>query len=50
MPKRTTIILEDDIYKMLVEESIKRYGNVRSLSKVVNELLDKALREHKKGA
>jgi predicted CopG family antitoxin len=39
MPKRTTLILDDDVYRKLVEESVKRYGTVRALSKVVNELL-----------
>jgi predicted CopG family antitoxin len=39
MPKRTTLILDDDVYRKLVGESVKRYGIVRALSKVVNELL-----------
>jgi hypothetical protein len=39
MPKRTTLILDDDVYKFLVEESIKRYGTTRALSRVVNELI-----------
>jgi len=39
MPKRTTVILDDDVYEMLVRESIRRYGTARSLSKVLNELL-----------
>lgn len=39
MPKRTTVILDDDVYEMLVRESIKRYGTTRALSKVLNELL-----------
>ena len=43
MPRRTTIILEDDIYERLVQESLRRYGTVRALSKVVNELLREAL-------
>jgi len=43
MPKRTTLILDDDIYKRLVEESIKRYGTTRALSRVVNELLRERL-------
>jgi hypothetical protein len=45
MPKRTTIILEDDVYRMLVEESIKAYGSVKNISRVVNEILKKALKE-----
>ena len=43
MPKRTTLILDDDVYRKLVEESVKRYGTVRALSKVVNELLRERL-------
>jgi predicted CopG family antitoxin len=39
MPRRTTIILEEDVYEMLVRESIKRYGTARALSKVLNEIL-----------
>jgi len=45
MPKRTSIILDDDIYEKLVEESLKRYGTPRAISKVLNELL----REHLSG-
>ncbi len=43
MPKRTTVILEDDIYERLVKESIRRYGTTRALSKVLNELLRESL-------
>lgn len=39
MPKRTTIILDDDIYKKLTRESIRRYGSVKAISKVLNDLL-----------
>ena len=39
MYKRTTVMLEEDIYEKLVEESLKRYGSTRALSKVLNELL-----------
>ncbi len=39
MPKRTTVIIDDDVYEKLVRESIRRYGTVRALSKVLNELL-----------
>ena len=45
MPKRTTLILDDDVYEMLLKESVRRYGSSRALSKVVNELLRKALRD-----
>lgn len=36
MPK-TTIILEDDIYKKLVKEAVEKYGTTRTLSKLINE-------------
>jgi predicted CopG family antitoxin len=39
MSKRTSVLLEEDVYKKLVEESLKRYGTVKALSKVLNELL-----------
>jgi predicted CopG family antitoxin len=39
MPRRTTVILDDDIYEKLVRESIRRYGTTRALSRVLNELL-----------
>ncbi|RLI11835.1 hypothetical protein DRO33_03455 [Candidatus Bathyarchaeota archaeon] len=42
MIKRTTIILEDDVYEALVRESVRRYGTTKAISKVVNELLRKA--------
>ena len=44
MPRRTTLILDDDVYEMLLRECARRYGSSRALSKVVNELLRKALR------
>ena len=43
MVKRTTILLDDDVYEILVRESIKRYGTTRALSKVLNELVREAL-------
>ncbi len=43
MPKRTTVILDDDVYEKLVRESIRRYGTTRALSKVLNELLRESL-------
>lgn len=43
MARRTTLVLDDDVYRALVEESLKRYGSTRYLSKVANELLREAL-------
>jgi len=43
MVKRTTILLDDDVYEGIVRESIRRYGTAKAISKVVNELLRRAL-------
>jgi len=37
------VLLDDDVYERLVEESIRRYGTVRALSRVLNELLRESL-------
>jgi predicted CopG family antitoxin len=44
MPRRTTILLDDDIYQRLVNESMRRYKTTKAMSKVANELLKKALK------
>jgi predicted CopG family antitoxin len=44
MSKRTTILLDEDIYRRLVEESLRKHGTTKAISKVVNELLKKALK------
>ncbi len=43
MPRRTTVILDDDVYERLVKESVRRHGSVRALSRVLNELLRERL-------
>lgn len=45
MPKRTTILLEDELYERLVEESLRRYGTAKALSRVINELLKRVFRD-----
>jgi predicted CopG family antitoxin len=44
MSRRTTILLDDDIYQRLVNESMRRYKTTKAMSKVANELLKKALK------
>lgn len=44
MSRRTTILLDDDVYERLVKESLRRYKTTRAMSKVVNELLKSAIR------
>jgi len=36
--------LDEDIYEKLVEESIRRYGTTRAISRVLNELLRESLK------
>lgn len=44
MSRRTTILLDDDIYEKLVTESLRRYKTTKAMSKVANELLKRALK------
>ena len=39
---KTTINLETDVYKELVEESIEKYGTTKKLSKLINYRLKKS--------
>lgn len=39
MARRTTLILDDEVYIRLIQESIRRYGSAKHLSRVVNEIL-----------
>ena len=36
---KTTINLEDELYKKLVKEAVEKYGRARSFSKLINEKL-----------
>jgi hypothetical protein len=45
---RTTLNIEDELYKKLVEECLKKYGTTRKLSKVVCEKLKRAEKIHSK--
>jgi predicted CopG family antitoxin len=38
---KTTITIEDELYKKLAKEAVERYGTVRTLSKLINEKLKK---------
>ncbi len=39
---KTTINLEDDVYKKLIKEAVEKYGTTRTLSKLINEKLRNA--------
>jgi len=45
--RRTTIILQDEIYREIVSEAVTEYGSTRKLSAVVNQLLGEKLSEKK---
>lgn len=36
---KTTINLDTEVYKSLVEEAVERYGTTKTLSKIINEKL-----------
>ncbi|MEM2122286.1 MAG: hypothetical protein QXE79_01485 [Candidatus Bathyarchaeia archaeon] len=44
MFKRTTILLEEEVYRKLIEESLRKYGTTRAISRVLNELLKEAFK------
>ncbi|MGB9630659.1 MAG: hypothetical protein ACP5KE_05085 [Candidatus Methanodesulfokora sp.] len=44
MPRRTTLVLDDEVYEKLVQESIRRYGTARAISRVVSDLLKERFR------
>jgi len=39
MPKRTTVVIQDDTYARLVQESIQRFGNARAISRVIDAMV-----------
>lgn len=39
---KTTINLDDELYKKLVKEAVDKYGTTRTLSKLINEKLKNA--------
>ena len=42
---KTTLEIKDELYKKLVEASLKKYGNTKNLSRVANEVIEEHLRE-----
>ena len=43
MMKRTTVLLEAEVYNALVRESLGEYGNAKSISRVMNRILKRSL-------
>ncbi|BFH74225.1 hypothetical protein SJAV_21690 [Sulfurisphaera javensis] len=46
--KKTLVRLDDEIYEELVNLSIKKYGNTKHISDVLNEILRKTMRKEKR--
>jgi len=49
MPKRTTVVIQDDTYAKLVQESIQRFGSARAISRVIDAMV-KENKDEKKQA
>ncbi len=43
MMKRTTVLLEGEVYDALVKESLEKYRNSKAISKVLNEIVKRTL-------
>lgn len=41
---KTTVIIEDELYRRLVNDAVKKYGNTKSISKLLNDILKEALK------
>jgi predicted CopG family antitoxin len=39
MRRRTTILLEDEVYRKLVQEAVEKYGSTKKLSLLINQKL-----------
>ena len=42
---KTTLEIKDELYKKLVEASVKKYGNTKNISRVTNEVIEEHLKE-----
>lgn len=43
MDRRTTVLLEKDVYDALVKESLEEYNSSKAISKVINKIVKKSL-------
>jgi len=39
MPKRTAVVIQNDTYARLVEESIRKFGSARAISRVIDDMV-----------
>ena len=42
---KTTLEIKDEIYRKLVEASVKKYGNTKNISRIANEVIEEHLKE-----
>lgn len=42
---KTTVLIDEDLYKKLVMKSIEKHGSTKNMSKLLNEILKKELKE-----
>jgi len=40
---KTTVLIDDDVYRALVREAMAQYGSAKNISAVMNSLLKKTL-------
>ena len=45
---KTTLEIKDELYKKLVEASLKKYGNTKNISRITNEVIEEHLKEKHK--
>jgi hypothetical protein len=38
---KTSVVIEDELYRKLVNGAVKKYGNTKSISKLLNDILRK---------
>ncbi|MDE1824020.1 MAG: hypothetical protein KGI00_03840 [Candidatus Micrarchaeota archaeon] len=43
MTRRTTVLLDKDVYDALVRESLEKYNSSKAISKVLNKIVKKSL-------
>lgn len=43
MERRTTVLLDKEVYDALVKESLEEYNSSKAISKVLNKIIKKAL-------
>ena len=48
MVRYLTLLLDEEIYEMLIRESIIIYGVVKAISKALNEILRERIKDNKK--